>query len=295
MVKCFCRASLGFPDPHPKRIKYESAVQKNISLFIHKVVARANFFGVTAIQIKEMVELLYEKFLDSSEVSMSEFLIICQNHRPAEVGDDEWERFADTFILECIQAGVQEEDQRQALMRLASCFATSTQIEEESCDSSIGAVVDMSLEQSTLESTLDMPGEGIWNSSDSFEVNVQSHRNNQSCIKLYSGSWDMRTFPAPREMKEVDHHRKNGMNYPPLRLGDIGESSDADQECSPTSPRSECSIEESTTTFCAKGVNETRWTLHTPSRIFKDRQDTLESAFSGSPLSTVRYLKLCSI
>jgi len=295
MVKCFCRAALGFLDPEPRRIKYETTVQKSISLFIHNVVVRANIFGVTAIQIKEMVELLYEKFLESSEVSMSEFLIICENHRPAGVGDDEWERFADTFILECIQAGVQEEDQRQTLMRLASCFATSTQIEEESYDSSIGAVVDMSLEQSTLESTLDMPGEGIWSSSESFEVNVQSHRSTQSCIKLYSGSWDIRTSPVLRDMEEVEHHRKNGMSYPPLRLGDIDESSDADQECSPMSPRSKCSIEEATTTFYAKGINETRWTLQTPSRIFVDRPDTLESAFSGSPLSTVRCLKLCSI
>lgn len=156
MYACLCRDTVKLGDRNAKRVRvqFSSIAHVDISQFLDKVVAKSQIVGNKAAQLKQMGECVYERFSSSSCIALQEFLSICQEYRKG-ISENEWEKFAFSFVSECFRTRVNDEDLQQTLMRIATYFGHSELKDEESSGSSICAVMNMPLEESTLDITDD--------------------------------------------------------------------------------------------------------------------------------------------
>jgi len=82
MYDCLCgnASNIGDRNAMRVRVKFNSAVQSDVSQILDNVVAKAQIYGFKATQLKRMGEFIYERFSSLSCIAIHEFMAICQEH-----------------------------------------------------------------------------------------------------------------------------------------------------------------------------------------------------------------------
>jgi len=235
MFDCICGNSRNIGDRNAIRVRvqFNSAVQRqgDVSQFLDNVVVKAQIFGIKATQLKRMGECIYERFSSLSCIAMHEFMSICQEHWTG-ISENEWERFASTFILECFQTRVKEEKVRLWLIRIATCFAHSMRNDDESAQSSVCAVMNMAFE----ESTLDTSDDSNQNHSDSFwsctDLMDDSSFGFPTENEFFMGTYEDASVMAHERLEQVDTDSScYAVKHTYICLKDVNGSSTEDENC----------------------------------------------------------------
>jgi len=106
--------------------------------FHSSVEKLTNLKGVSVAQWGEELD----KVAPTKEISISEFLKICQLHRPQVVSDDEWQRFLNSICAEYFLLGLNHEVDRKAVTKSSSFTVPTPSL---SSRSSVNAIMDLSM------------------------------------------------------------------------------------------------------------------------------------------------------
>jgi len=253
MYNCFCDDSSNWGDHNTKcvRVQFGGLVQFDVSHFLENVVVKVQISGDTAVQLKRMGECLYKSFSQSSDNDKQQFLVICSEFR-AGVSQDEWDKFAHTFVQECLHVRVQDEDQGQTMMRIATCFANFSYKDNESPRSSVCVVMDFPLEECTLDTSVGCNEKEWWSYSDFVEGSFldipledeidEGSRGEEASVMTYRCS----------QLAEDQSCKK--IPYTSICLHDVNSPSTDDEDCATSACGSGTYNEDPTTSDQGSGI-----------------------------------------